>query len=425
MVHVSEAGGQVVTVHRITQPWTEMTVTWNSFVSAYDVTALGSFVATDTGWYSVDVTSTVDLWVNTSEGNYGLLLDQTQAAGSRTCYSSRESGETAPRLLIGYTIADSARSGTVHATQDAYIMSGHPDVTTGGDSVLYSGWLPEDGLEHQTLLQFHFKIAIPSAVIGDCVWHDMNADGIQDSSETGIAGVMVSLYRCDSSLVATTTTRDGGRYTFPDKRSTYRLMPGDYYVRVCAPSGYVFSPQNQGGDPQWDSDADPETGRTPCFSLGMAQRDLSRDAGLYQPEVGCTYSKGFWKNHGGLGPQEDLLSEHLPIRLGRADGEKSLLVDSARKAVDVLTMFTYGDPSNGITKLYAQLLAARLNIENGADGGAVVDALEEADLFLADHDWLDWEALGHANRVCILRWKDIFDDYNHGIIGPGHCGCHD
>ena len=46
--------------------------------------------------------------------------------------------------------------------------------------------------------------------------------------------------------------------------------------------GYIFSPQNQGGDDLRDSDPDPATGRTEVFPLTANQIDDSRDAGFIQ-----------------------------------------------------------------------------------------------------------------------------------------------
>ena len=136
---------------------------------------------------------------------------------------------------------------------------------------------------------------------------------------------------------------------------------------------------------------------------------------------GCTRTIGYWKNHAGFGPQPDLVSPLLPLWLGTPDSTKSLHVDSALVAYNVLRMRTYGDPSNGITKLYAQLLAAKLNIENGADGGDVSEVIDEADAFLALFDWHDWGSLNQRQRQAVLHWKDVLDSYNEGFIGPGHC----
>ena len=138
-------------------------------------------------------------------------------------------------------------------------------------------------------------------------------------------------------------------------------------------------------------------------------------------DEGCTSTIGYWKNHAGFGPQEDVVSQFLPIWLGNEDGDKSLAVTSARIAVNVLKMRTYGHPRNGITKLYAQLLAAKLNIANGASDDDIAEVIEAADNFLADHDYTDWRGLNRRVKMKVLRAKNMLDAYNNGRIGPGHC----
>ena len=139
------------------------------------------------------------------------------------------------------------------------------------------------------------------------------------------------------------------------------------------------------------------------------------------PGDGCTHTIGYWKTHAGFGPQADVVTELLPISLGTAGGDKSLDVTTAAMAVDVLKMKTYGSNSNGITKLYAQMLGAKLSMADGADGGDIADALAAADAFLADHDWTDWSSLSKAQKNMVLGWQSMFDDYNNGLIGPDHC----
>jgi len=72
------------------------------------------------------------------------------------------------------------------------------------------------------------------ASIGDTVWEDLNADGIQDAGEPGIAGVIVELFNSDGTPATdmngnpmTTTTDVNGNYLFED------LYPGDYYVPLA------------------------------------------------------------------------------------------------------------------------------------------------------------------------------------------------
>ena len=82
----------------------------------------------------------------------------------------------------------------------------------------------------------------PVAKIGDLVWADANADGIQDSEETGISGVTVRLFDADNGAeVATTVTDDGGKYAFAG------LTPGNYQHRDRhIPAGFTASPQGPG-----------------------------------------------------------------------------------------------------------------------------------------------------------------------------------
>jgi hypothetical protein len=152
------------------------------------------------------------------------------------------------------------------------------------------------------------------------------------------------------------------------------------------------------------------------------ETDLTWDAGLYLPEeMGCSLTIGFWKNHAGFGPQADVVTPLLPILLGEAGGAKTLTVDTAAKAVSVLSMKDYGGGKNGIAKLYAQMLGAKLNIANGADGTDIAVAIANADAFLSTHNAMDWNSLSRSDKQFVNNLMSKFDQYNNGDIGPGHC----
>ncbi len=86
-----------------------------------------------------------------------------------------------------------------------------------------------------------------SGRIGNFVWHDLNANGLQESDEPGINGVNVALIR-GSTQVATTTTAGGGLYSFP-------AAPGTYTVSFTQPSGFTnLSPTDVGTNDELDSD---------------------------------------------------------------------------------------------------------------------------------------------------------------------------
>jgi len=138
-------------------------------------------------------------------------------------------------------------------------------------------------------------VAPPPAALGDYVWEDLNADGIQNDGNTGISGVTVNLTgagpdgvfaTADDTTATTVTANDGsgnpGFYQFTG------LTPGDYFVEFVNPGGYNLSPQDVGGNTPasdaLDSDANPVTGVAAVTTLDPGENDPTWDAGLYKPE---------------------------------------------------------------------------------------------------------------------------------------------
>jgi len=254
------------------------------------------------------------------------------------------------------------------------------------------------------------------ASVGDMVWNDMNQNGLQDDGEAGLADIWVYLYGCDDMLMDSTMTDSSGMYLFDN------LMPGDYYLAIDYPNGWILTLQNVGDDDAIDSDFDRYRKTTDCFTLAPGEDNTDMDAGLFEFN-GCTYGKGYWKNHAGLGPQADVVTPLLlPLYLGDEGGAKTMEVADAQTAFNILQQHYYGEPSNGITKLYAHLLTAKLNITNFANPTDIEDMIADADAFLADHDWTDWDSLSKDDQKMVLKWKGQCESYNEGEIGPGSCG---
>ncbi|MBL8474054.1 MAG: carboxypeptidase regulatory-like domain-containing protein, partial [Rhodocyclaceae bacterium] len=132
------------------------------------------------------------------------------------------------------------------------------------------------------------------ASLGDLVWHDLNANGVQDAGESGMSGVTVKLLDSAGTLLATTTTDSSGHYLFSG------LDGGDYKVQVAAPSGYTAAPKDQGGDDSTDSDID-AGGTTAVVSLTGGTDNLSVDAGLYQK---ASIGDRVWQDTNGNGIQD-------------------------------------------------------------------------------------------------------------------------
>jgi uncharacterized repeat protein (TIGR01451 family)/gliding motility-associated-like protein len=123
---------------------------------------------------------------------------------------------------------------------------------------------------------------IPSAGLGDYVFFDANKDGIQNTGDTPISGVVVTLYT-NGVASATTVTNATGFYSFTG------LTPGSslsYSVGFTTPSGYTATLANQGSDDALDSDADLITGKTQSVTLAPGEFNPTLDAGFYIPSAG-------------------------------------------------------------------------------------------------------------------------------------------
>ena len=113
------------------------------------------------------------------------------------------------------------------------------------------------------------------AEIGDEVFLDENADGINDPGEPGVPGVTVNLLDEAGTVVDTTTTDDDGNFLFT-------TPPGVFIVEFVPPAGFDITRPLQGQDPSVDSNATPLTGRSEPVVLNPGDSDLTIDAGLLQ-----------------------------------------------------------------------------------------------------------------------------------------------
>jgi hypothetical protein len=135
---------------------------------------------------------------------------------------------------------------------------------------------------------FHGKIPYPEApltggceirmepfqqegiLLGNRVWLDKNADGVQSPEEPGVGGVCVNLYDEGGELVQETNTDSNGYFGF-------NVAAGSYTVEFIKPDGFDFSEPNIGYE-ETDSDAAQDTGRTEAVLVESDVRDW--DAGL-------------------------------------------------------------------------------------------------------------------------------------------------
>jgi protocatechuate 3,4-dioxygenase beta subunit len=108
--------------------------------------------------------------------------------------------------------------------------------------------------------------------IGDRVWVDADADGVQDPGESGVANVTVRLLTPGGAVIATTSTAADGSYEFD------MVAAATYVVEVVPPSGWHFTVQSAASD-ALDSDVSAVTGRaTVVLTANTPLRTV--DAGL-------------------------------------------------------------------------------------------------------------------------------------------------
>jgi len=124
------------------------------------------------------------------------------------------------------------------------------------------------------------------SALGDFVWLDSNANGIQDAGEAGLAGVDVRLCDADgNALEANAVTDANGGYRFEN------VLPGNYRVLFAVPAGYLLSATFEGDSTALDSDAAPETGLTPAVAVPEGATNMTLDAGMWLPQPAVTLVK--------------------------------------------------------------------------------------------------------------------------------------
>lgn len=133
--------------------------------------------------------------------------------------------------------------------------------------------------------------------------------------------------------------------------------------------------------------------------------------GRCSPAASCTHTVGYWKTHAGFnGNNGDKVTPLLPIVLGTAGGANSVSVVTAGQAVDILSFG--GHPSNGIRRLMAQLLAAKLNAASGANASSIAGVAAAADAFLAGHTPASWDDLSRDERQAVQKWSAALERFN-------------
>jgi hypothetical protein len=118
-------------------------------------------------------------------------------------------------------------------------------------------------------------------------------------------------------------------------------------------------------------------------------------------ETGCTYTLGWWKNK------------------GAADAAAFDFDGGTNNGLSVLNTAPRGNP---YIILAHQYIAASLNSANGATlTGSALTAYNSATDYFAVASVSTPLAGGTYTKTQITDIAAVLDDYNNGLIGPGHC----
>src|SRR5699024_8581291 len=157
--------------------------------------------------------------------------------------------------------------------------------------------------------------------VGDTVWIDQDADGVQGDGEPGVPGVTVELLDADGTVVGSGVTAPDGAYLVEG------VECAEYQVRFTVPEdgGYEFTEPGVGDDPVVDSNPestdDALVGVTPSFEVTPEDpEDLTIDAGVIAPT--CTVGDYVWLDEDADGVQGDDEPglEGVTVELLDADG---------------------------------------------------------------------------------------------------------
>ncbi len=243
-----------------------------------------TFVQTSPGQYSylfahlagVGYSATLSNGVNTLTFNSSCTVSTLTTSIDDVLNVCGEPGNTIS--LAGSSTGPGTVVFTINGTP---VTVFNPSLYPAGDTVRIrvrftpsSGSVCPQTYEYPIVIDTNICPPYEYASLGDKVWLDVNANGLQDGGlELGIPGVIVKLLNDLNVVVARDTTDANGIYGFPN------LSHGvAYRVDFDAPSGYTQSTDNTGPD-NLDSDAE-VNGITDTYILNPGENNTTMDAGF-------------------------------------------------------------------------------------------------------------------------------------------------
>ncbi len=340
-------GKPLVNKVRITTSTTEVTVSDNSDDHALDPTVVPASIS-GTVWHDVDRDGELDAGEKGIPGVIVVLYEDSNGNGvidpDEEPLDYRETDGNGAYSFSGLTPGNYI---VVEIDPPGYRSTG--DVDGPNDNQIPVSINAGDRVTGRDF--FDARVG----VIGDRVWEDLNANGVQDPGEPGLPNVTVRLLNELGETVDTTQTCADGNYLFCE------CFPDTYVVEVATPQGFVPTDCLCGDDCALDSDIDPQTKCSGPIPLAAGETNLTVDAGFVIPAIVRGYV--FLDNDGDLlrntgdSPVTDVL-----VRL-MVDG-----VVVASTNTDAVGYYEFGSvPPGVVSVLVSRVNAALVDVPDSDD----------------------------------------------------------
>lgn len=142
----------------------------------------------------------------------------------------------------------------------------------------YGGTFGDPGVFLRIDIVFDEQWTCGAGSISGQTFIDLNADGLRDENESGLAGLSITLLNKSGRQLKTTYSGEAGHYTFGN------LKPGHYILQIELPANYYFSPLHAGNDFARDSDIHEESAQSDALELGWSQELDAIDIGIVREQ---------------------------------------------------------------------------------------------------------------------------------------------
>ena len=219
--------------------------------------------------------------ITDSKGEYLFSSDTNQSSTTNKIYKIAElkadneytvripdiSGQNKQSVLANYILTTVNKGEGVNPNindSDGEVVGSNAEIKVNRSDIPYAG-------ANNHSFDFGFVKVVN---IGDRIWLDRDADGIQDGGELDFNESVTVTLLDENNQTVTSITTTNGEYKFEN------LVAGKYRVKFSLPSGYGVSPEGSGGDDSQDSDVHPNTMTTDL--IDVQSDNFNIDMGLYK-----------------------------------------------------------------------------------------------------------------------------------------------